>query len=122
MFFDDYYKKGPFTEAEEKSLAEDIYSAGLPTKEEYIAALEAAGYTEIQWMDKTNDWTAFCQQRFAGFQAGKERFVRVHSEATYENLLFFYQAVVRVFEGGHLGGVRCRARKGAGASGSTAKL
>lgn len=111
MYVEDYYMREPFTSSEIESLEKDVYCNNLPTKEEYIKAIESSGFEEIVWEDKTADWTKFVQERLSSFRADKKRFVDIHGEATYERLLHFYNSTVALFEGGHLGGVRLRAKK-----------
>jgi cyclopropane fatty-acyl-phospholipid synthase-like methyltransferase len=111
MVIDDYFQIQPFTAEELLSLQRDVYCYDLPTKEAYTQFLQAAGFTDIQWLDMTTDWTAFCSNRLHQFKANKSQFVDLHSAATYDKLLEFYTAVATLFNGGNLGGVRILARK-----------
>lgn len=112
MYVEDFYRIGPpFSEAEARSLKVDVYCEKLSTREQYVTTCEGAGFEEVEFEDKTADWTAFVCERLVAFRAGRERFERVHSDATYAKLLHFYEAVERLFRGGHLGGVRLKATK-----------
>ena len=111
IYVEDFFEKSPFSGAETRSLRDDVYCADLPTRDKYVAALEAAGFTDIVFEEKTVDWTAFVDDRLGKFVAARERFVRVHSEGTYDKLHHFYSAMSRLFNGGNLGGVRLQARK-----------
>jgi cyclopropane fatty-acyl-phospholipid synthase-like methyltransferase len=112
LFTDDFYMKAEFTAAEKQSLKTDVYCENLPTKAEYTLAVEGAGFADVQWVDKTTDWTKFVTERLSMFKAAKVRFVGLHGEPMYSKLLHFYCAVHALFVGGHLGGVRLTAKKG----------
>ena len=71
----------------------------------------ACGFVDIVFEERTEPWTEFVDDRFRKFEAGRERFVRVHSQATYDSLHHFYSAMRTLFSGGNLGGVRISARK-----------
>lgn len=111
LFVEDYYRRSSFTESELASLATDVFCRDLPTQEEYIAALESAGFDNIQFIDKTNEWTSFVTDRLAKFEGNRETFISSHGEATYKSLHYFYTSVVTLFAGGNLGGVRIIASK-----------
>ena len=111
LFVEDYYCRSPFTASEVESLATDVFCKELPTREEYVDDLEAAGFHNIQFIDKSTEWTDFVTERLDKFIAKRESFVQVHGEPTYESLLLFYKAVVALFVGKNLGGVRIIAQK-----------
>ena len=111
LFVEDYYRRSSFTEKELESLSTDVYCQDLPTQEEYIAAIESSGFDNIQFIDKTKEWTSFVTDRLAKFEGNRETFVSSHGEATYDSLHYFYKAVVSLFAGGNLGGVRIIASK-----------
>ena len=111
IFIEDYYCISTFTESEVKTLAEDVYSKDLPTKEEYISALEESGFHKLQFIDKTNDWTAYVNERVEAFINNRHNYEKIHGEATYLSLLHFYTSVSKLFNGQNLGGVRIIAEK-----------
>mmetsp|Transcript_2424 Transcript_2424/g.3401 ORF Transcript_2424/g.3401 Transcript_2424/m.3401 type:complete len:311 (+) Transcript_2424:151-1083(+) len=111
LFIEDYYQKEPFTNDELTSLQNDVYCNDLPTKEEYIQALESNGFSDIVFEDMTKEWITFVQSRLESFVSDKERFVSLHGEATHDKLYHFYDAVHVLFQGTHLGGVRISATK-----------
>ncbi|EEC44802.1 predicted protein [Phaeodactylum tricornutum CCAP 1055/1] len=111
MIIDDFYERQPFTEAEKASLNQDVYCQNLPTKGCYMETLRQSGFTDIDFQDKTKDWTDFTVSRFQTFQASREVFVNRHDEGTYDRLHHFYAAVATLFQSGHLGGTRIVARK-----------
>ena len=83
-----------------------LYASTMTGPDEYDRELRSAGFAQIDIRDMTGDWAAFCAQRAAEWRASRERNVRVHGEYTYATLERFFSAVVRLFEGGHLGGWR----------------
>ena len=86
-------------------LEQEIYvpNAALPTQQEYIATLEAAGFS-VTFEDVTEQWRSFTQERCESWRNDKERHVRVHNEETWKSMDSFYSAVTEVFSGGRLGG------------------
>lgn len=114
LYVEDFFRRGDdFTKEELRILQDDVYCDGneLPSREEYIAELEAAGFSDVQFEDLTETWTKFCDDRFAIWKQGKSRIERVHNEATFRDLSHFYDAIVRLWHGGNLGGVRVVATK-----------
>lgn len=111
IFFEDFYERDKFANDEVKSLADDVYAVGLPTEGEYISQLEAAGFHNIQLIDKSSEWTAYVCERLDIFIANRASFEKVHGEPTYLSLLHFYEAIVKLFNGENLGGVRIIAEK-----------
>eukprot|EP00566_Odontella_aurita_P015926 CAMPEP_0113553618 /NCGR_PEP_ID=MMETSP0015_2-20120614/15711_1 /TAXON_ID=2838 /ORGANISM="Odontella" /LENGTH=275 /DNA_ID=CAMNT_0000454703 /DNA_START=116 /DNA_END=943 /DNA_ORIENTATION=- /assembly_acc=CAM_ASM_000160 len=111
FFTDDYYMREKFTDAEEKSLKDDVYASNLPTKEQYVKSIEMSGFVGVTFEDKTDEWKQFVNDRLQAFVQRREKFEEVHGTPTYEQLLFFYTAVVNLFNGGHLGGARISAKK-----------
>lgn len=111
LFVEDYYCRSSFTDTELESLSTDVFCNDLPTQEEYIATLESAGFQDIQFIDKTSEWTAFVSARLEKFEGNKDTFISSHGEPTYTSLHYFYKSVVNLFKGGNLGGVRIIASK-----------
>jgi cyclopropane fatty-acyl-phospholipid synthase-like methyltransferase len=111
IFVEDYFRRSSFTDDELKSLSTDVFCQDLPTQEEYIAALESAGFDNIQFIDKTKEWATFVADRLEKFEGNKESFIPFHGEPTYTSLHDFYKAVTTLFSGGNLGGVRIVASK-----------
>jgi len=106
LFVEDYYCRSPFSEDEAKSLAKDVYAVNLPTQNEYISKLEASGFHNIQFIDKSSEWTTYVQERVVKFVSNRSQFEDIHGEQTYLSLLHFYEAVAKLFSAQNLGGVR----------------
>lgn len=111
LFVEDFYARSAFTPSEVGSLDRDVYCKDLPTRESYIQATEAAGFDDIEFFEMTTEWTDFVTERRNIFVTNRERFTDTHGKSSYEGLIHFYNAVVALFEGGNLGGVRLVARK-----------
>lgn len=109
---EDLYARASFTAAEQLDLDGMLFANTMPTRETYIAELAEAGFTDIDFQDMTADWTAFTQARLRGFRENRDRHFRVHGADTVAALDEFYATMVRLFEGGHLGGVRYTATRG----------
>jgi len=111
LFVEDFYLLSPLSAAEAKSLSRDVFAKDLPTREEYLAHLEASGFYNIQFIDKTPEWTIYVTDRLGKFITNRCNFEKVHGEPTYLSLLHFYKAVMALFTGKNLGGVRIIAQK-----------
>ena len=111
IFIEDFYCKAPITDLEVESLASDVFSKDLPSREQYISQLEMVGFHNVQFIDMTSHWTHYVTTRLDQFVAAKESFVAIHGEDAYCGLLHFYTAVATLFNGGNLGGVRIIAHK-----------
>lgn len=82
----------------------------LPTRAEYIAEVQEAGFGEVQFEDCTDEWAAFVTQRHDEWIAKKERHTEVHGSVTWTNLNTFFCAVRVLFERKNLRGTRLRMR------------
>jgi len=111
LYVEDFYSAHPFSQTEVESLSKDVYAQQLPTREEYIAHLEASGFHNIQFIDKSLEWTQYVTERTETFIANRSNFEKVHGEPTYLSLLHFYRAMTTLFSGKNLGGVRILAEK-----------
>ncbi len=110
MFIDDYYQRASFTEQEAADLAEKVYCPYVPTLDQYVADVKAAGFVEIETVDKTDDWTAFVNDRLALFRAGRSELDKRYGADTVAGLDDFYATVASLFNNGNLGGLRLTAR------------
>ncbi len=111
MYVEDYHRLGEFTEAEQASLANDIFCHHVPTMDQYHEELDAAGFGDIELIDMSREWTLFVDQRLASFRAARGELVDRHDEPLVDGLDHFYSAVAALFGGGNLGGLRLVARK-----------
>jgi hypothetical protein len=96
--------------AERDALAREVYCRDLPDAAGYRRQLEQAGFVDIEWMDATEEWTAFVAQRERAFRADADRFRQLHGRNAFEALSHFYTTMRDLFAGGGLGGARVVAR------------
>lgn len=111
LYIEDFFhqsSKGKFTDSEIELLEKEVSVPGgvLPTKEEYIQQVTECGFSDVDFRDVTSEWTEFTTGRLGVWREQKARHIRVHNEPTYESLDRFYEAVVSLFQGGTLGGVK----------------
>lgn len=111
FYAEDLYKLGDFTPGEEEKLTRMVFSQTMSTQDEYVAALEAAGLTDVRFTNRTADWLDFCAERLAAYRAARPRNLAIHGEEVVDGLTAFYQAMVDLFEGGNLGGAVVTAKK-----------
>jgi len=111
LFIEDFSKRGDFSAQELSDLETKIYCGYVPTQDEYIDQVAAAGFADIQADDMTESWTRFVRGRLDGFRAARERHLRVHNENIVAGLDDFFSTITNLYEGGNLGGIRLVARK-----------
>lgn len=111
LYVEDYFARGELTAAERESLARDVFCEHVPDLDAYRAGLRDAGFADVEVVDMSEPWAAFVRQRWRDFRAQRERNLRLHGEEIVDGLDEFYRAVVALFDGGNLGGIRLVARK-----------
>ncbi len=113
MYVEDWYATGELTGKERQQLAEQVFCRYLPGREEYVRGVEGAGLEVVEVAELTEGWKGWVEKRRDRWVEGKEQWVGVHGEELYERLLSFYQLIVDLMQGGHIGGIRIAARKAA---------
>lgn len=104
FYIEDYFERAGLTD-EDISILRDIVSCGaLPSQSEYVKSLELAGFSDINFVDKTEDWAVFVAGRHEIFIREKESRTEVLGDRTYNALDLFYSSVAKLFHGGRLGG------------------
>lgn len=108
IFIEDFYKRSEFTSEERTILSRDVFCEcnALHSKEGYIRALEEAGFENVTFVDMTEEWSSFVNDRKRRFIEGKDAYVGRHCLNAYQSLLYFYDAMTTLFGGPGLGGVR----------------
>mmetsp|Transcript_5905 Transcript_5905/g.9604 ORF Transcript_5905/g.9604 Transcript_5905/m.9604 type:complete len:293 (-) Transcript_5905:494-1372(-) len=112
LYIEDFFLQpcgGELLTDEEVRLMKDeisIPDANLPTREDYISQVESIGFSDVEFEDVTEAWTAFTSERLGVWCEQRERHERVHNEATWQSLHTFYSAVVTMFKSGKMGGVK----------------
>ena len=112
MFVEDYYARGELEADELDDLSTHVFCDYLPAMDTYRSQLLAAGFEIEEIVDMTASWTEFVVERLEGFRAAHDRLVSIHGQETVDALDLFYATVVRLFEGGRLGGIRYLVRAG----------
>mmetsp|Transcript_26433 Transcript_26433/g.25313 ORF Transcript_26433/g.25313 Transcript_26433/m.25313 type:complete len:316 (-) Transcript_26433:335-1282(-) len=104
FYIEDYFNRNNLNNDDMKVLSDIVSCGPLPTQTDYIAAMEAAGFTDIQFIDKTKDWAVFVAGRLELFRNNKESRIAVLGEQTYQALDVFYSSVTKLFSEERLGG------------------
>lgn len=104
FYIEDYFNRNELN-VDDMRVLKDIVSCGpLPTKSEYTESLLSAGFIDIVFHDRTDDWASFVNGRNEIFMNNKVDRVKVLGEHTYMALGTFYSSVARLFTEGRLGG------------------
>jgi len=111
IFVEDFYKRSEFTEKELEVLSNDVFCNYLPSLDEYKEQLTANEFGKIEFVDMTNNWREFVNERFNKFIENHELQIAVNGIEVVEGLDDFYSKMVKLFNGGNLGGVRIVAQK-----------
>lgn len=108
MYVEDFFARGQFTEEERVLLAGEVSvpHGSLPTWPDMRQQLIDAGFEVIFEEDMTSRWTDFVVERHSAYVASRERNERVHGRDSYRSMLTFYDAIVKLFTGGNLGGIK----------------
>ena len=110
-YVEDYFALRPLTREDLEDLEGPVVCPYLPTKEEYVASLERAGFEDVRWETMNDRWGPFVEARLRRFREDAERNLRVHGEALREELDRFYRTVHALFERGNQGGARITFKK-----------
>jgi len=106
FYIEDYYQEKPLTPEEQTTLAEQVACPYLPSQQEYVAQLEAAGFRNIHFVNVTEVWHQWVRERLDKFQARQAIYKDRYGAEMVASYLHFYQTVVDLFAGGRLGGAR----------------
>ena len=110
-YVEDLYERQPFSASEAETMRHALFANTVTDRDGYVAELQAAGFTDIDFQDHSARWGGFCAERLAGFRAAREQKIAAHGAGVVEALDGFYQTICDLFDGGNLGGVRVTARK-----------
>ena len=112
IYVEDLYRRGDLTAAEEEAMRGMLFANTLPRQDDYVAEVADAGFKDVDFADMTPLWAGFTAERLAGFRDGRDAYVAVHGEATFEALEDFYDCIAELLAAGRVGGVRLIATKG----------
>jgi SAM-dependent methyltransferase len=110
MFIEDFYKLNEMEMEELKILSTDIYCDYLPTSQEYKKQLIDCGFTEVELIDKTDNWKKFVNERRDDFSRHREDQIKKHDVEIVDDLEDFYIKMALLYNGGNLGGLRVLAK------------
>eukprot|EP00746_Dinoflagellata_sp_MGD_P006167 gnl/MRDRNA2_/MRDRNA2_112007_c0_seq1.p1 gnl/MRDRNA2_/MRDRNA2_112007_c0~~gnl/MRDRNA2_/MRDRNA2_112007_c0_seq1.p1 ORF type:complete len:947 (-),score=207.94 gnl/MRDRNA2_/MRDRNA2_112007_c0_seq1:91-2931(-) len=102
---------GVFSPKSEKDLRDVVGAAFVPNVERYRAALESAGFVDLEFEDISSKWAPWAQERYVQFKETKEKQIAMHGKELFEQRLEFYEVVGNLFASGELGGARITGRK-----------
>ena len=91
LHVEDLFLLGDFDEREQDLLETQLYGMRLPTKEEYVAHLEAAGFVDVVFEEVTADWRKLTVARAARYRRQRSVHVETHGEAAVAGLQTFYR-------------------------------
>ena len=111
LYVEDLFCLGEFDDEERVHLTQMLYAQYLPSRQAYVRELEAAGFSHIQFDDRTAIWRPYVAERYAAWSARRSELIALHGEAIVDSLAAFYHSVSLLFESGKLGGVRLLASK-----------
>jgi len=106
FYIEDFFQRQPLTQIEQVALADVVACPYLPTREQYLADLETAGFIELEFQEVTSLWQPWVAERAAKFEAQREDDKRNDDMAIINSFSRFYQVMSELFAGGNLGGVR----------------
>jgi sarcosine/dimethylglycine N-methyltransferase len=110
IYIEDYALRRNLTAAEREALSIKVQCPYLPSTDEYVADLNAAGFANVEHIDVTEDWTNFTASRLAAYRSAHARNVTLHGEALVNGLDDFYATVAELFASGAIAGLKIKAR------------
>ena len=111
FFCEDFIRIANLTDEESKILQRDVYCHDLSTIDEYKTQFIQANFQLIQLVDLSEQWKTFTIDRLENFRRNKQHLLEIHGDEVYHRLEYFYSAIVKLFNGGHIGGIRIIAQK-----------
>ena len=109
LFVEDFFALGRLTGPERRTLAGEVFCSDLPSRFEYAEQLERAGFVDVELVDMTKLWERFVRERGDAYQRDRERHIEMNGAQVFAALDGFHRAMVFLFGGGNLGGVRLTA-------------
>ncbi|KAJ6785364.1 hypothetical protein PWT90_03239 [Aphanocladium album] len=97
IYIEDFFARQALDEKTSRQLRDVVSCPYLPSRERYIADLEAVGLKNVKFEEVTVDWSIFVHGRAVEYGQS------LNPEAS---LLTFYSTIDELFRGGRLGGAR----------------
>uniref|UniRef100_A0A7S4GP87 Methyltransferase type 11 domain-containing protein n=1 Tax=Oxyrrhis marina TaxID=2969 RepID=A0A7S4GP87_OXYMA len=98
------------TDHEQDRLRNVVSAPTVTTGEDYVAALQAAGFVDLEVVDLSSVWQPWTKARHELYVESKEETVKMHGEEIFNNRVKFYKVIDDLFAG-NLGGCRITGRK-----------
>jgi predicted O-methyltransferase YrrM len=114
LYLEDFFTMSKFTNDEIVDLEERIgmpSAQELPSREEWVKQLEAAGFRDVAFSDATDEWAPWVTRRAKAYRGDRERNLRVQGELITDGMERFYDTAAKLFNGGRFGGCVIRAVK-----------
>lgn len=112
FLIEDFVQIGPkFTEKEDHQLKTVVSAYTVTSASEYVAALEAAGFVDIEVVDLTPGWKDWSRARFEQYVASEQETVAMHGARVFADRSAFYGVISDLFGGENLGGARITGRR-----------
>jgi sarcosine/dimethylglycine N-methyltransferase len=110
LYIEDFYVRRPLSDRDRALLRDEVACTDLVDEETYRRDLEDAGFSDVSFTDRTDQWHRFVTERERDFIAAGDAFIATHGAESYASMLHFYQSIRELFAGGNLGGTRIAAR------------
>ncbi|MDX1978525.1 MAG: methyltransferase domain-containing protein [Pseudanabaenaceae cyanobacterium bins.68] len=113
FYIEDYFQRRDLTESDLDILEHTVACPYLPSRDRYLADLQAAGYEQIEFEDVTDLWQPWVQHRLEQFVANQAKYESLHGAAMVAAQTKFYGAIAELYQAGNVGGARIWGRCGA---------
>lgn len=104
--FTDWIVRGKLSKAVQTNLREVIAAVGMVASDRYLALLESAGFSQVQFEDLSEWWQGILWARLDMFKSLKKETVRRFGAQRHNDYIAAYTNFVKQIENGKLGGGR----------------
>lgn len=111
LYVNDFHEIGRMSDEERHSLAVNVFCEWLPSFTLFRTQCEDGGFEAVEVTDITPAAVDFAEERINDWRATRARQIAVHGEEIFAGLAHFFQAVHKIYQGGHFGLANLLARK-----------
>ena len=111
FYAEDFFLIKPLNATKMANLAKLFHANHLVIYDEYISELEDNDFKVIDIEKMSKNWTLFTKNRLATFQENIKSTLKIHGQATVDNILKFYSLAYDLLASNTLGGLRFIAQK-----------
>ena len=104
--FTDWILRGKLSKAVQNRLRDIIAAVGMVASDQYLALLEGAGFSDVQFEDLSEWWQGILRNRLEMFKSLKNETVRRFGADRHNQFIAAYAIFVEQIEKGILGGGR----------------